>query len=49
MLGDVISGDGLPNGCRSIRMEEKEDFLNCALDSPSGSVSSAHLLSPCAQ
>lgn len=47
MLGDVILGEGVQNGCRYIRMEEKEDLDNCALDFPSDSVSSAHLLSPC--
>ena len=46
MLGDVISGEALQNGCRSIRMEEKEDLLNCALDFPADCVSAAHLLSP---
>lgn len=46
MLGDVISGEGLQNACRSIRMEEKEDLLNCALDFPAACDSAAHLLSP---
>lgn len=46
MLGDVISGDGLQNGCRSTSMEVKEDLLNHALDFPADFVSAAHLLSP---
>jgi len=47
MLGDVFPGEGLQNRCKSIRVEEKEDLLNCALDFPTGCVSAACLLSPC--
>lgn len=49
MLGAIVSEEGLQNGCRSIRMEESEDLLHCALDFPADCVSAAHLLSPCMQ
>lgn len=47
MLGAIISEEGLQKGCRSIRVEEKADLFNCALDFPADCVSAAHLLRPC--
>lgn len=47
MFGDVISGEELQNSYRSIRIEDKENLLNGALDFPADCVSVAHLLSPC--